>query len=60
MRGHECGDEDDKRQRNGHTYHLNEGVEFVLLEEIKKGFHIVVVFYLLVIGCISDNSLARS
>jgi hypothetical protein len=25
-----------------------------LLEEIKKGFHIVVVFYLLVIWCIFD------
>ena len=60
LRGHECGDKDDKRQRNSHTYHLNEGVEFVLLEEIKKGFHIVVVFYLLVIGCISSSSLARS
>ena len=54
LRCHECGDEDDKRQRNSHTYHFNEGVEFVLLEEIKKGFHIVVVFYLLVIWCIFD------
>ena len=55
LRGHECGDKDDKRQRNSHTHHLNEGVEFVLLKEIKKGFHIIFVFCLLVTGCISDS-----
>ena len=54
LRGHKCSDEDDKRQRNSHTHHLNEGVELVLLKKVKKGFHIVVVFYLLVIGCLFD------